>query len=200
VSRRIGEILENHLANKVACNWIVGPVSQPEDLGKHLRAHGFHCMIHCAGMACNLNLLTPAPQPPRGVMISMVEQPPLLRPVTTERRKRMQEARQILTQLTPKQVWCFSATLDGVPVGETMLCAGAGVGGIYNVEVLEKFRRRGVGSALVHAALTQARKLGFHAAVLGATGMGQQIYSRLNFQEVCKLSFYKYGKMRQLEC
>ena len=64
--RRIGEILERHLARKVACNWIVGPASQPADLGKHLRTHGFRCMIHCAGMACDLNdVLQPAPLPPR---------------------------------------------------------------------------------------------------------------------------------------
>ena len=77
-----------------------------------------------------------------------------------------------------------------------MLCSGAGVGGIYNVEVREKFRRRGLGSALLHAALSQARDIGLRIAVLGATGMGHALYSRFNFREVCKLSFWKYGKMR----
>jgi len=42
---RIGEILARHLEKKVACNWIVGPLSQPANLGQHLRAHGFKCQI-----------------------------------------------------------------------------------------------------------------------------------------------------------
>jgi len=46
--------------------------------------------------------------------------------------------------------------------------------------------------------LRQAQQLGHAAAVLGATGMGLGVYARLGFREVCKLSFWKYGKMRQL--
>lgn len=98
----------------------------------------------------------------------------------------------------PRQVWHFAASLEGRPVGETALCCGAEVAGIYDVEVMEAFRRRGIGTALVHAALRQARQLGFGAAVLGASGIGLGVYARLGFREVCKLSFWKYGKMRQL--
>ena len=196
--RRIRQILSHHLARKVACNWIVGPVSQPRELGKHLRAHGFSCRIQCAGMACDLKASTEPPPAPAALTVAVVDEPPLSVPLTTELRRRRHLGRQTMAQLRPRKVWCFSATLEGVPVGESMLCAGAGVAGIYNVEVLQKFRRQGIGSALLHAALQQARQLGFRAAVLGATGMGQALYARFHFREVCKLSFWKYGKMRQL--
>ena len=98
----------------------------------------------------------------------------------------------------PRQVWHFAASLEGKPVGETALCCGADVAGIYDVTVLEEFRRRGIGTALVQAALRQARQLGYAAAVLAASGMGLGVYARLGFREICKLSFWKYGKMRQL--
>ena len=98
----------------------------------------------------------------------------------------------------PRQVWHFAASHEGKPIGETTLCCGAGVAGIYEVEVLEEFRRRGIGTALVQAALQQGQQLGHAAAVLAATGMGLGVYARLGFREVCKLSFWKYGKMRQL--
>src|SRR5436190_23077427 len=49
--KRVREILAHHWAHKVACNWILGPVSQPPTLGKHLRDNGFSCRIHCSGMA-----------------------------------------------------------------------------------------------------------------------------------------------------
>jgi len=198
VDRRIGEILARHLAHKVACNWIVGRASQPADLGKHLRAHGFRCMIHCAGMACDLkDVPQPAPLPP-DVQVALSDEPPLLEPLTTERRRRRHEGRITLARIRPRRAWFFTAMREGVPVGETTICAGAGVAGIYNVEVKPSFRRQGIGSALVHTALRQAQMLGFRVAVLGATGMGQQLYARFHFREVCKLSFWKYGKMRQM--
>jgi GNAT superfamily N-acetyltransferase len=192
--RRIREILSHHLAHKAACNWIVGPLSAPADLGKHLRAHGFSCRIHCAGMACDLNDFPSSPPLPPGGRICLVEEPPMMVPLTTELRRRRHLGRRTMALRQPKKVWCFSAMLDDVPVGETMLCAGAGVAGIYNVEVLEKFRRQGFGSALLHAALSQARELGLRIAVLSATGMGHALYTRFNFREVCKLSYLRRKK------
>jgi len=195
---RVGEILAPHLQNRVACNWVVGPVSQPTDLSQHLRTHGFKCMIHCAGMACDLDKLPPAPPKPESVTIQLADDPPALEPLTTERRRRRQQGRNAMARMTPRQVWYFAASLDGKPVGGTTLCIGAGVAGIYDVEVLETFRRRGIGTALVRAALVDAReRFGYRAAVLAATGMGLGVYTRLGFREVCKLSFWKYGKMRQ---
>src|SRR5262249_47575393 len=79
---RVREILEKHLAAKVACNWIVGPISMPKDLHKHLSGLGFHCMIHCAGMACDLNCARPEPSVPKGITICQAQDVPLLQPVT----------------------------------------------------------------------------------------------------------------------
>lgn len=196
--RRVGEILRPHLAAKVDCNWIVGPVSQPENLGKHLKAHGFSCRLHCAAMACDLERLSAPPPAPVGVAVQLVDEPPSLVPLTTERRRRRSEGRKAIARFQPRRVWHFAALADGKVVGETTLFDGSNVAGLYNVEVVKEFRSRGIGTALVHAAARQARKLGHRTAVLGATGMGQGVYSRVGFREVGKLSFWKYGKMRQL--
>ncbi len=195
---RIREILHHHLRHQAACNWIVGPVSQSPDLKRCLKTHGFSCRIHCAGMVCDLDALKTAPPLPKGVVVEMTDTPPSLMPLTTERRRKRVEGRTLLAQLRPKLAWNFSASMDGRPIGETTLLAGTGSAGIYDVEVLEKFRRRGIGSALMDAALRHARKLGYRAAVLGATGAGSELYARFGFREVCTLSFWKYGKMRQL--
>jgi GNAT superfamily N-acetyltransferase len=196
--RRIREILRPHLDRKVACNWIVGPASQPEDLAKHLNAEGFRCMIHCAAMASDLQRLPPAPVCPKGVGIRLAAEPPTIHPLTTERRRRRHQARSTMMSHQPRQVWYFAAQANGQTVGETTVFAGAGVAGVYDVQVLEEFRRRGIASALVHAALRHAKKLDYRAAVLAATGMGSGVYTRQGFREVGELSFYKYGKMRQL--
>jgi len=149
-------------------------------------------------MACDLDNLPLSPASPDRVMVELVDQPPSLYPLTTQRRRLRHQGRGIMALVKPRQVWHFVASLEGKPIGETTLCCGAGVAGIYGVEVLEEFRRRGIGTALVQAALRQAQQLGHATAVLGATGMGLGVYARLGFREVCKLSFWKYGKMRQL--
>lgn len=196
--RRVGEILAPHLKQKVACNWVVGPVSQSPELTQQLRVHGFSCRIHCAGMACDLTKLLFTPPSLDGLSITLTDEPALLEPLTTEHRRQQHKGRSALSRLMPRQVWFFSASAGGQPVGETVLILGAGVAGIYGVEVLKEFRRRGIGTALVHAALVQARKqFGQRTAVLSATGMGKGVYARLGFREVCKLSFWKYGKLRQ---
>ena len=195
--RRIGEILAQHWEHKVACNWVVGPVSQPANLSKHLKDHGFSCRIHCAGMACDLTGLGEQPPLPPGVTIELVDELPSLVPLTTQRRKDRHRGRNLIAKQQPRTAWYFSASCDDKSVGETILFNGEGAAGIYDVEVMEKFRRRGIGSALIYKALQHAKKLGQKAAVLGATGMGSGVYARLGFRELCKLSFWKYGKMRQ---
>jgi GNAT superfamily N-acetyltransferase len=194
---RIAEILERHLEQRTACNWIVGAASRPLDIGKHLKANGFSCRIHCAGMACDLHRLGARLLAPAGVRVELLEAPVSLVHGTTERRRRRAEGRRLMAGHKPRVVWHFLASVDGRPVGETTMLEGSGVAGIYDVEVLEKFRRRGIGSALVDAALRHGRKLGYPTAVLGATGMGSKMYARVGFRELSKLSFWKYGKMRQ---
>jgi GNAT superfamily N-acetyltransferase len=184
--QRVGEVLAPHLRNKVACTWVVGPLSSPADLGAHLRAHGFRCMIHCAGMACELGKLPPKPPIPENVRIEQLDDVPPLYPLTSERRRNAQRGLLLAAQLRPRRVWRFAASVSGKPAGTTVLVTGAGVAGIYGVEVLETFRGRGIGTALVYAAVQQARKLGFSAAVLSATGLGKGVYERIGFREVCK--------------
>ncbi len=196
--RRIGEILEQHLKHKTACNWVVGAASQPPDFGRYLKPHGFSCRIHCTGMACDLSALGPAASTPRGVTIELLDAPQPLEPPTTDRRKKRHEGRTLMAQMKPRTLWHFSARMDGKHIGETTLLTGLDCAGIYDVEVLEKFRRQGIGSALIDAALRHARKLGYPAAVLGATGLGSRLYQSAGFRVVGKLSFWKYGKMRQL--
>src|SRR6185369_14857277 len=137
--RRVGEILAPHLRSKVACNWVVGAGSQPPDLGRHLRAHGFRCMIHCAGMARALDKLPRSSASPDRVMVELVDQPPSLAPLTTERRQRRYHGRSIMALVKPRKIWQFAATHEGKPVGETALCCGAGVAAIYDVHVVETF-------------------------------------------------------------
>jgi GNAT superfamily N-acetyltransferase len=195
---RVGEILAHHLKHKVACNWVIGAVSKPPELPHHLKSHGFTCIVHCAAMARPLHGEKPALRVPVGASIDWMEKPTLLEPLTTILRRVRYRARESLLALRPRKIHIVGASVEGKTVGETTLFISGKTAGIYGVRVLEKFRRRGIGEALVRAALARAQDLGCRWAVLGASGMGQSVYERAGFRAVGKLSYWKYGKMRQL--
>ncbi len=75
----------------------------------------------------------------------------------------------------------YLARLAGVPVAVSQLFLGAGIAGIYCVGTLPEARRQGIGAAVTHAALADARALGYNMAVLGASEMGEPVYRRLGF-------------------
>lgn len=84
----------------------------------------------------------------------------------------------------------YLAILDGMPVGTSQLFLSAGVAGIYNVTALPGLRGRGVGTAVTLAPLLEAREMGYDVAILQASRLGYNVYRRLGFQDLGKLSVY----------
>lgn len=88
----------------------------------------------------------------------------------------------------------YLASLNGEPVGTSQLFTSAGVAGIYNVTCLPQARGQGIGSALVLAALQDARALGYRIGILQASTLGYKVYQRLGFQDFGKLSVYLWNQ------
>ena len=89
----------------------------------------------------------------------------------------------------------FLARLHGVPVGTATLSVSASSAGIWNLATLPEYRKHGVGAALVHAALVEARQrqYGQVMAILMPKGMAWGLFTKLGFKEVCEFPFYVYG-------
>jgi GNAT superfamily N-acetyltransferase len=89
----------------------------------------------------------------------------------------------------------FTATRAlGQPVASSRLILGAGVAGIYGVGTVPEARRRGIGAAMTHVPLLQARALGYRIATLHPSPMGLGSYRRLGFEEYCFLDRYVLSK------
>ena len=81
----------------------------------------------------------------------------------------------------------FLARLSGEPAATCSLFLGAGVAGIYDVATLPEHRRRGLGSLVTRAAMSEARALGYRMAILHSSTTGLGMYRSLGFREVCSI-------------
>jgi GNAT superfamily N-acetyltransferase len=75
-----------------------------------------------------------------------------------------------------------SVSLHVGPPGTRGADGGTATAGIYDVWVAERAQRRGIGAALMAAALERARELGCRVATLNATADGARLYRRLGFR------------------
>jgi GNAT superfamily N-acetyltransferase len=182
-------------------SWWVGSASMPQDLGARLVAHG---LVHAeteTGMVLDLGRLNDREIPISGVDIRRATDrmelhdiativaanwdPPDKEVITYYHRT----AGILLGPASPFRFWV--AYLSGQPAAACESFLGAGVAGIYAVVTRAAYRRRGIGTAVVRAALLNARAEGYRVATLQASEQGQRIYERLGFTTCGSFREYK---------
>jgi GNAT superfamily N-acetyltransferase len=78
----------------------------------------------------------------------------------------------------------FVVRHDGTVAGHVVIDLDGAIGGIYDMGVLESARRRGLGRALVLAALARARDAGCVSVTLNATSEGESLYRSVGFESL----------------
>ena len=86
----------------------------------------------------------------------------------------------------------YLGLLDDEPVATVALFFAAGVAAIHHVVTTHKVRRMGIGAAVTLRAAQEARRHGYHIAILTASSLGINIYRRLGFREYCTFSTYEW--------
>jgi GNAT superfamily N-acetyltransferase len=195
--RAIEAALAPFARRRVPMCWIVGPRSEPPDLGIHLRHHGLTPGGTQTGMAAGIgDAAADAQGPPDGLEIrEVLDRGDLERWRVPVRRAfgfppLVDEA--VIAAigahaLERRDVRCFLGLLGGEPVAASMLAPAGGVAGVYNVATLPSVRRRGIGTALTRAAMAAARADGHRWAVLLAEPAGEGIYRALGFEPLCRV-------------
>ena len=204
VDARLGKLVGYYHRRRTAVNWWVGPSATPQDLGRRLRDHGLSCRKHVPGLAIDLHDMNEEPPKPPCLTIDLIEDfsvferfgHPSIGRISTTRRVTQLDDKVRLARMEPQSVWHFAASLKGEPLGVSTLFVGAGVAGVYDVAVIPKARAQGIGTATTVASLQFARNLGYRAAILQASGKGENIYKKIGFECVCTISHWYYSKAK----
>lgn len=200
---RVDTMIETVLAQakkrRVPLAWWIGPSTQPANLSQHLEKYGFVFADAALGMAADLTRL-PAETPVMDFAIQETNDAATLRQwcqISNTVFEMPSPVAEIffdfLTHMNNRTHRAFLGAHRGQPVSTSMLILVAGVAGVYNVATLSNARRRGIGFAMTHAAMMEARKAGYRIATLQATEEGVGVYRRLGFREYCKFSQYLWS-------
>jgi ribosomal protein S18 acetylase RimI-like enzyme len=187
--------LQHFARRHVPMLWLVGPSTQPSDLGTHLIEFGLTHMADDPGMAIDLHALPVDLPVPTGFTCEAVEDLATLRAwcgfsdqaVVTEA---LLAWGQTLGFAPEREIVHFLGRLDGRPVATATLVLGGGVAGIYNVMTVPDAQRRGIGALMTVRPLEMARARGYRLGILQSSKLGYPLYRRLGFQDYCQIAIY----------
>ena len=200
--QRVKEIIEKIKLGAAPVRWTLGPVSRPLGLGELLLKHGFARHETRAAMAVEINKKGYVPVP--GLEIEVVKNKEVMglwNAVISEGLfKRPMKPAIFANVLNEKNVRFYLGRYNGIPAATTMSFLSSGVAGLYCVATLPEFRGRGIGRALTENALLEAKAAGYSTAVLQASQMGEKVYKKIGFEEVCKFEIFDYKLQQALSC
>jgi GNAT superfamily N-acetyltransferase len=94
--------------------------------------------------------------------------------------------------LTPDTLqWLYLGWVGDRAVATAEATIGGGVVGIYNIGTTPQYRRRGIGLAMTHAPLIDAREAGLGTGILHAAAAGVGVYQQLGFRQFGTVTEFK---------
>jgi GNAT superfamily N-acetyltransferase len=187
-------------SRRVPMLWTTGPSTSPDNLGSRLVAHGFRHAEDEPQMAVGLHEMGDAFSAPHGLTIELVRDERTLARWCWACNAGF--AMPPFAEAAWLDLYCsiglqaggpmrhFLGCMDGAPVATSSLLLAGGVAGVGSVTTLPASRGHGIGTAMTLAALCEARATGYRFGVLGASDMGQGLYRRIGFREVCRFGAY----------
>ena len=176
--------------------WVTAAAT-PETLPQLLRDRGLRCRRNFPAMVRNLSAAVHVHELSAGIEIRPVEDPqrfqvphPFIGPLTTPLRRAAFQTWSSLLRLTDNRCHALVAWCGDVAVGATMTFLGSEFAGLHGVDVLEAYRGRGIGAALVDHSSRWAADRGASSIALLATGMGERVYRRCGFEEVARFAYW----------
>ena len=177
----------------------VSPDASPADLSALLRVRRFRCRKHFPAMVRTLSQPVERLKVPSTLVVQQVRDVesfettphPAIGPPTTQLRRQSLDRLRALVAASASRIVPFVAYLDGRPVGSSELFLGRRKSaGLIGLTVLEPYRGRGIGTALLEHTCQEAASRGATTLSLIATSEGEQLYARRGFVEVARFAYW----------
>ena len=194
---RLNVMIERYRRNGAGMGLWVSPHATPAGLIAWLKERRLHCRKHFPAMMRTKHDRAALRRVP-GLTYRAIDDPsefletphPSIGPITTPKRRYALTRLGALTAQRPQTTWGFIASLDGRPVGSSLLFLGSECAGLHDLTVREDHRSRGIGSALLEHTWRAAVDLGASSMALLATSDGQRVCERCGFDEVARFGYW----------
>jgi GNAT superfamily N-acetyltransferase len=198
LSAVVDRVIAHFQRRQLPFEWNVGPTSWTQDLNQILLDHG---MVHEEdepGMAADLHALHEEAADVPNLLIQEVTSDEQLRQwsrtwgcgASVEVGEHWYTLYKGLKLNQESPVHFYLGLLSGEPVATVALFFAEGVAAIHHIVTTHNVRRMGIGAAITLRAAQEARRHGYHIAILTASSLGINIYRRLGFREYCTFSTY----------
>ena len=201
-SHRIDRVIGECRARRIPMIWHVGRTTAPEGLGSLLEERGFPHDYDLVAMAVDLSKTTGSKPAPDGVSVrtcvSRGDREDWIDCLTRSWDSPDEVKRWMLTnpffieeghpsykRFSSRVMYLGS--FDGTPCAAMMMLASRGSAGLQCVGTIAEFRRKGVGEALVRAAMRDASASGHGHLLVLSTTEGVPLYRKAGFREYGKL-------------
>ena len=198
----IDKAIKDYRSRRIPLLWHPGLLSEPGDVGRRLEARGFPHDYDLAAMAVNLESMGDDPHSPEGVTVRIVnsmrdcedwarclasswESPANTAPWMLRNACFNLSLERKMGLSLPRRMYLGS--IEGRAAGASMLVWSDDIVGLEMVGTIHSARGRGIGSAIIRNALTDARAMGFKFAVVLSTVEGFRLYEKNGFREFGKL-------------
>jgi GNAT superfamily N-acetyltransferase len=182
--------------------WI-GPLA-PDTTEAALRSLSYRCRKRFPAFVCHVGDVSQAVDV-EGVELATIEdhavfgprQPhPAIGPVTTDIRRFQIRRRAALVGDPNGRVIEIGARHEGRWVGACLVFFDpeGDMASVHDLGVPESERNRGIGRALVTAAVHEAQRRGCSRVCLISTAMGERVYRRVGFVEVTRIAYWYRGQ------
>lgn len=91
----------------------------------------------------------------------------------------------------------FIGRVDGTPVASGTLLQSDTIAGVYNIAVIEDFRRRGIGEAMTWETLRSGQQAGCRIGALSSTDMAVPLYEQMGFETVVTFHHFEPADQRE---
>jgi len=200
VMDRIDSVLAAAGRSGKSLGWYTTPCTRPSDLGRVLISRGFVLGGTTAGMALDLSGMKRPEPMPEGLVIEEVQDLEALeswsRLVTSVYEFPPYAANSWLRLhaamgLGEDASWHhYLARRNGQPVAASSLFLGKDAALVASVATVPDARRQGIGTAVTLEAVAEAGRRGKSIAVTCSSDMGEDVYRKIGFEEICKMSMY----------